>query len=645
MFKGLKNITTMVLLLTLILSLTITNVYANTIETTEIGGFIDDLILLKLQEYNIPNATVSVVKDGEIVFKKGYGFQDIEKSIPVDADNTIFRIGSTSKLFTWTAVMQLVEAGMLDLDEDVNTYLDFEIPSSLIKNVKDPNPKAITLNHLMTHTAGFEDYVNMIFRLNADELMPLEEYVKNHLPVRIFPAGEVMAYSNYGTALAGYIVERVSGLPFDEYVEKNIFNTLGMKNTTFRQTLPEEIANNMSKAYRYIDGSFKEGGFEYLIPAAAGSGSSTALDMAMFMIAHLEGGSYNGAEILSNPTLSLMHQQSFTHHPILGGMAHGFMEGSYNNQRVLFHGGDTMLYSTGLYLIPDENLGLFISYSGGGHQVHSEVFQEFMDYYFPAASPTIKAAPEGSIERAKRFNGEYHLNRKSLTTSEKITSLVMAPIHIKSNKDGYLLVSYLGETSEFVEIEPGIYQNQREGRSQDYNGPFNHIVFKTDPYGRTMITTDGPMTYSKAPFYATMAFTISSIIISLLIFLSSLLFWIIKGILILIKRKGRPSRLATLAVLIGIAFSITVLLIFAGILSEGNVDPIYQLPTEAYIPVEGSSQGIAILLYGLTIGLLIFTVIAWWKRLWKPLGRIHYSLYTATALGIMLIFNYWNMFK
>lgn len=225
MFKRIKYLTFVGFLIFYVLTLSTTVASASNIQDTSLEDFFDNTMNFKIDKYHIPNATVSVVKDGEIVYKKGFGLADIENNIPVDADTTLFRIGSTSKLITWTAVMQLVEAGKLDLNTDINAYLDFEISPQLQKPLQKTIAKPITMTHLMTHTPGFEDYPDMLFRLSADELMPLNEYVRNYLPARIFPAGEVAAYSNYGTALAGYIVERLSGMPFSDYVEK-IFSRL-----------------------------------------------------------------------------------------------------------------------------------------------------------------------------------------------------------------------------------------------------------------------------------------------------------------------------------------------------------------------------------------------------------------------------------
>src|SRR6266513_907814 len=176
--------------------------------------FLDALIPSQLRNRNIAGAVVSVVKDGQVLFQKGYGYADVEEKKLVLPDQTLFRPGSISKLFTATAVMQLVEQGKLDLDRDVNDYLDFPIPKTY--------PKPVTLRQLLTHTAGFEDTLKNLFVAHESDLKLLRAYLVNQMPARIFPPGKVPSYSNYGFTLAGYIVERVSGERFERYIENHI---------------------------------------------------------------------------------------------------------------------------------------------------------------------------------------------------------------------------------------------------------------------------------------------------------------------------------------------------------------------------------------------------------------------------------------
>src|SRR5438552_7245293 len=204
----------------------------------DLEAFLDGMMPSQLQRENIAGAAIAVVKDGKLIFAKGYGFSDVEKRTPVTADRTLFRPGSISKLFTWTSVMQLAEQGKLDLDKDVNEYLDFKIPPAY--------GKPVTLKNIMTHSAGFEEVGRDLFVADAQHMYNLDKFLKQHTPDRIFPPRVVPAYSNYATTVAGYIVQRVSGKPFDQYAQDNIFTPLDMQRTTFVQPLPENLKPLMS---------------------------------------------------------------------------------------------------------------------------------------------------------------------------------------------------------------------------------------------------------------------------------------------------------------------------------------------------------------------------------------------------------------
>lgn len=213
--------------------------------------FVDGVMETQFKLLDISAMTVSIVKDGEVIFAKGYGMQNREEGIPVMPDASLFRIGSTSKLFTWTAVMQQYERGNLDLDADVNQYLTgFQIPATF--------DEPITLEHILTHTAGFEDGgLGYLITHNAEDAATIEEFAAKYIPARVNKPGDYSSYSNYATALAGYIVQNVSGIPFDEYIERNILEPLGMNNTTFREPLPERLAGDMTVGYKREAGDRK----------------------------------------------------------------------------------------------------------------------------------------------------------------------------------------------------------------------------------------------------------------------------------------------------------------------------------------------------------------------------------------------------
>lgn len=650
MTKQMTTILKVGLVFSLLLSVTFiakqSVVEASSPDFTPLEAFIDQQMNDYMSEHHIPNAVISIVADGEVILEKGYGFTDVETMRPVEPQSTMFRMGSTSKLFTWTAVMQLVEQGKLDLHTDINTYIDFEIPAKL-ETMKNTVPEPITLTHLMTHTAGFEDSSETIFRLEPSDIVPFKDYVQNHVPARVFPPGEVIAYSNYGTALAGYIVEHVSGMPFAEYIEQHIYEPLGMHYSTFQQPLPAKLAPHMTGAYRYVDGEFLPAQFVY-IPEAAGGMSTSASDMARFMLAYLQGGQVGEGRILQEETVQLMRNQQFTIHPELQGMAYGFMEGVFNGQRTLFHSGSTMLFDTGFYLLPDEQVGMFISYSGGNYLMHQHIFKVFLDEFYPHESEHMQwLSPEGSEERSKPFVGEYHQNRRSFTTEEKFISLLMGPIQVTWDKEGYLNVRHMGQSNRFVEAEPGVYYNISETRSPDPFGNFDKIIFEQDPLGHTILLTDGPMSFSKVPWYSTLSITVLAVAVTLLFIIVSFICRVVAGSVRLIKRRSiEQTRVAAAARWLVTIYGLLTFILVVDIALTIGVDPVYNYAKSTYGVVSAWAP-ITDLIPALTVvcsfALVVFTMITWIKRYWTKRGRIHYTLFTAASLVLTWIFSFWNL--
>src|SRR6266496_5853077 len=303
-------------------------------DRAELEAFLDNLLGREMEEYHIAGAAVSVVKDGKLFFAKGYGYADLEEDIPVDPEQTVFGVGSVGKLFTWTAVMQLVEQGKLDLDADINTYLDFRIPLR--------NGKPITLRNIMTHTPGFDEAIRALIIANPKDLPTLEAGLKHWIPPRVTDAGSTPAYSNYGAGLAGYIVQRVSGMSFDDYIEQKIFAPLSMTQATFRQPLPERFQADMSKGYKVASGEPQP--FELVTLPPAGSLSVSGTAMAPFMIAHRQKGAFGSGRILQEATAVQMHGTAATVIPPLNRMLLGFYENNINGHRVITHGGDTTYF-------------------------------------------------------------------------------------------------------------------------------------------------------------------------------------------------------------------------------------------------------------------------------------------------------------
>src|SRR5450631_369647 len=320
-----------------------------------LAGVVDPPMEEWIGKHQGPGAVVVVVTRDGPVFARGYGFSDIDAKKPFTADATLVRPGSISKLFTGIAVMQLVDAGRLDLDRDVNGYIDFAIPTP-------QGGVPVTLRRLLTHRAGFEEHAKGLFSRDRDP-EPLGRWLAKNLPQRLFPDGDVEAYSNYGLALAGYIVERVSGEPYASYVQRRILGPLGMSHSTFQQPLPDDLEPLMAKGYRRSDKPPLPF-FETITAAPAGALSATGADMGRFIRALMNGGELDGVRILPKARLDeMMTPASATPAGYLGLV---FFGGKVADRDTIGHEGETMAFFSDLRICPAQGIGVFVSRDGIG---------------------------------------------------------------------------------------------------------------------------------------------------------------------------------------------------------------------------------------------------------------------------------------
>ena len=423
----------------------------------DLEAWLDGYFPFSLQHGDVAAAVVVVVKDGQVVLQKGYGYADVAKKTPVDPDRTLFRPGSVSKLFTWTALMQLVEQGKVKLDGDVNTYLDFKIPPY--------QGRPITIRNLLTHTPGFDETSKDVVAYNT--VPPLGPFLKRVLPARVYPAGQVPAYSNYGAALAGYIIERVSGQSFNAYIEQHIFAPLGMEHSSFRQPLPANLQGTSATGYITASGTAKS--YEMVALAPAGSLAATGADMGKFMIAQLQSGQYQGRQILSPATAQLMQR---TRYPIvspnLDSMLLGFYQIDHNGHRIIGHMGDTEAFHSYLWLYPDDHVGVFLSLDGRGREaaagpIRSALFDQFADRYFPAApaGPPVREPLQTALHDGGLMAGQYDVSRRSQSSFLSLLTL-LGQAKVGVDKAGVLTAAPLrtlaGAPKRFEEVAPMLWR-------------------------------------------------------------------------------------------------------------------------------------------------------------------------------------------
>ncbi|HSR00069.1 MAG TPA: serine hydrolase domain-containing protein, partial [Sphingomicrobium sp.] len=441
----------------------------------DVDSWLDGFMPYALKAGDIPGAVVVVVKDGQPLTMRGFGFADLKGHRPVDPNLTLFRPGSVSKLFTWTAVMQLVQAGKLDLDKDVNTYLDFKIPP------RDGKP--ITLRNLMTHTPGFAETAKYLIEFGENKPKPLHDVLSRWVPERIYAPGEMPAYSNYGASVAGYIVQRVSGEPFDAYIQRHIFAPAGMSHSSFDQPLPPQLRPLLSKAYK--SGTDEPQPYEVIGMAPAGALASSGADMGRFMIAHLNHTLFN------QQTAQLMYANANKPFSDLPAMALGFYHEDRNGLNIVGHGGDTVFFHSDLHLFLDKNVGLYISMNslgkdGAGHALREELLQEFADRYYPAPAKNLPTAATAK-EHGAAISGHYVSSRAGGFNWFRLLAL-LGETTVGVDKDGTLVASSItdpsGNPRKWREVKPWVWQEVNGGDYLQANlDAKGHVrMFSITPY-------------------------------------------------------------------------------------------------------------------------------------------------------------------
>jgi CubicO group peptidase (beta-lactamase class C family) len=604
------------------------------LEKSDLEAFFDGIIPLQLERSDVAGATVLVMKDGKELLRKGYGFADVTKKKPVDPETTMFRLASISKLFTWISVMQLVEQGKLDLDTDVNTYLDFQIAPAF--------GKPITLRNLMTHTGGFEEEVRDILLTDPKKAIPLRQYLIENQPHRIFPPGEVPAYSNYGVGLGGYIVQRASGEPFEQYVAEHVFQPLGMKHSSFNQPLAEELSPFASDGYR-SDTEKPAVGFEIFSPAPAGGVSSAASDMGRFAQALLNGGELEGHRILKPETLQAMWTKQFVASPPLPPMCMGFYQTWRNGLHFIGHDGDLIAFHSMFLMEPKENLVLFISYNSAGsaNKTRAEIVTSFADRYYPSSKKLdFQTFP---LEELKAIEGGYEATRRAQTTKLSLGNLI-GQSDAKVDKDGVLKVDDLkdlrGHVRKWKTIGKDLWQDENDQR----------LMFAIrDSSGKIVrIAVNFPgVQFERVPWYENSNWILPVLICSLAILLMVVAASLLRlgRRIFLSKRPRLKEQPGTLRLTAGprlSAFAWIILVVGTAILMA-RLDGETMLPTRAvdkYFVLMNLMTGIAIFLS-------IFAILAGW-RIWRRselrvISKVKFSVVAAACFFLTWFSVHWHL--
>ena len=608
---------------------------ATPISPEALESFFDESLERAMADYHIAGATLSVVQDGSVLLAKGYGLADVDQGTPVSAGETLFRIGSLTKLFTWTAVMQLVEQGKLDLHTDVNRYLDFMLPATYAE--------PITLWHLMTHTAGFENRNFGYGATGESDLQPLSTWLPAHIPARVRPPGAAAAYSNYGTALAGYIVERASGLPYASYIERRILQPLGMRTTSIAMAAPADMAAVASRGYIYANGRFVPTEPTLFQVGPAGSISATATDMAQFLLAHL-GQASSGEQMMSDALLAQMHTTVYRADPSLNGMALGFFDLSRHGEHIVGHVGAALpSFHSLAVLLPERKLGFFVSFNSAEALplttgASAILLRDFADTFFPLPAPEQPAAPTDFDRRAASLTGSYRFANypsSSVTTVEKSAELLGGAVVVAAPGDGMLHLTDAWGERRFAEASPAHFR-QVDGDDA--------LVFALDGRGEATglyLSSRSSQLFERLAWYETATFAQVLLVLCVLIFLSVVAAAVTAWLMGRSKGPDRQPRAARLARrFAGAAASLNLLLVRG---SRGLRLAAPQSIAMGQAAALGAVLSLPVLAALFALVAAPFVWLAWQSGYWSLPARLHYTVSVAGLAVFAWVLNQWNL--
>ncbi|MEB1808793.1 MAG: beta-lactamase family protein [Bacillaceae bacterium] len=600
-----------------------------------VQAFVEQMFEESMEEYQIPGAVILVVKDNEILYEQGFGYANLEQELKVDPGQSFFRIGSVSKLFTATAIMQLVEQGLVDLEADVNDYLTyFQIDTQHFQPIR--------VKHLLTHTPGFDEKFFGMAAEHYSKRLPLREYLKENQPQMIREPGQYIQYSNYGMGILGLIIEEVSGLSYEEYIEEHILKPLNMDDTyvAMNAAVEEQLAREYFPRGEHFQ---EEPLYDYHYPPA-GSFVATAEDMAKFMFLHLNEGTWNGTTVINESTAKLMHERQFSQHPNVQGFGYGFFERLQNSHRFLEHGGNTGGTNSMLMIDKERNIGIFTSNNGFAGGLLSYYFpSDFINHFYPMSQSVaaMESAAQPVEEDLKRYEGSYYTNRYSHEDASKITLAMAPPIKVSQDTDHSLLVQNLGLENTFIQVEPLVFMNPETDQylafEEDGNGQITHLFYPDS------------FVYEKGTWY-------QNAMLHGILFGVFLLFSVATGLFLIIKliKKSvtrNKQRISTetkqswytdagkLNMLICLSFLLFLVVLVTGLLQMDGIAAVFiELPLAVqwalYIPL---ITLILVLIQGFAL------IFAWLSRTGTVFKRLYYTTVLFLAMSVLLVLNYYNM--
>ncbi|BCJ38722.1 FmtA-like protein [Actinocatenispora thailandica] len=584
--------------------------------TATVAHTADRVLTAQLARDHIPGAAVVVVAGGKQVYAKGYGVADTGRRTPVDPGHTSFYLGSVTKLFTATAVQQLVDAGKLDLDADVNSYLDFRIP--------DRYPgRPIRLRNLLTHTSGFEDEVLGLGTPTTVPPAKLGHWLATHQPRRVRPPGTLASYDNYGVVLAGYVVQRVSGESYQRYVRDHVLTPLGMRHTSLdngRDLAPRYRSDGtIATGYR-SDGTVATGGRRGPGTPAGPNVTAPPTDLGRYLIDQLKPG---------NPLL----RRHFTQDPRLPGMGLVYEEHPRHGVRVISKDGDVPGYHDYLALLPDDDIGVYVAYNGDGVDGAADddrraLVDRIVDALHPDRHPaTPHRADDGDLSR---YAGSYRTTRYNHDDLTKVTQLTsgvtVQATGTELTTTGLSTDAHHGEI-RWIPLGHGLFAEQ---------GGYARLAFRGD----ALFDSENPtMAYQRLAWYQAPMLHLETLVVAILVLLYAAVVWPVAALVQ--RREGILPTVARLAGWAGAVLPLVGVVLLGIFLSDGATVNEHVLQNDsATLHAAPVVFRLGTVFAGV---LLVGAVLAWVRRWWRVPGRIGYTVVALAAVAFTAVAAVYNL--
>jgi CubicO group peptidase (beta-lactamase class C family) len=601
----------------------------------DLEPYVDGMVDALLRDHDVPGLLVAVTDGQGDRLLKGYGFADAALSRPVDGERTRFLIGSITKTFIWTSVMILAERGELDLDRDVNDYLvDLQIDEAF--------DAPVTLRDLMAHRAGFESSFQ-VFQSSDDDPRSLGQALADTQPRRINPPGSRTSYSNWGSALAAYIVEQVSGQGFAAFIQTELLDPLQMTSTTLVPPNLQEgdWAANMAQGLKRSEGAWETAAFMQIGAfAPAGGMAMTAADMGRWMRFHLNEGELDGVRVLSRSAYEAMRERQFSDRIGAADLAHGFQDYELQGVRVYGHGGSTGNFQSQMLLVPELDLGVFVSKNSGneGYATPSIINRLLIERELARQNRgQLTGFTEAATSALADYAGKYRNNRRSFSTFFAVTQVgASAEVAVLQEGKPALLVSRGDEMHRYYPVAgaEGLFEDDRADR----------IQFQRDGSGRVVAMNDssGVHSHERVEGLASAEALMLPAALALLFTITTLLgFWrrwrqqpetTAAG-----RRASRFAFVGVLAVLTFVLLAVVAVGKLSGM--SGPADLLTFPPTSLRV-----MSGFGWVLAAAALLLLVGLLPAWSGSGWKLIRKVNYSLFALSLAALCLQLYHWNVF-